>query len=41
MAKKDYEDFENSTECWICYNDYINGDVKVSDYCDITGGSAH
>ena len=28
MAKKDYEDFENSTECWICYNNYIDGDGK-------------
>ena len=44
MTKKDNEDFENSTKCWICDNDYINGDVKVRDHCHITGkyrGSAH
>ena len=44
MTKKDNEDFENSTKCWIFDNDYIDGDVKVRDYCSITGksrGSAH
>ena len=43
-TKKDNEEFENSTKCWICNNDYIDGDFKVRDYCDITGkyrGSAH
>ena len=29
MNKEDNEDFENSTKCWICDNDYIDGDVKV------------
>ena len=28
---------KNSTECWICDNDYINDDVKVRDHCHITG----
>ena len=23
------EDFENSTKCWNCHNDYVNNDVKV------------
>ena len=27
------EDFENSTECWICDNDFIDTDVKVRDHC--------
>ena len=36
MTKEDNEDFENSTKCWICYNDYINTDVKVSDHCHVT-----
>ena len=36
IAKKDNEDFENSTKCWICDNDYIDGDVKVRDHCHIT-----
>ena len=43
-TKKNNEDFENSTKCWICGNDYIDGDVKVSDHCHITKkyrGSAH
>ena len=38
------EDNENSTKCWICDNDYIDGDVKVRDHCHIIGkyrGSAH
>ena len=37
MTKKDNEDFENSTKCWIYDNDYIDGDVKVKDHCHITG----
>ena len=44
MTKEDNEDFENSTKCWICDNDYIDNDVKVRDHCHITGkyrGSAH
>ena len=39
VTKKDKEDFENSTKCWICHND-----VNVRDHCHITGkyrGSAH
>ena len=44
MTKKDNKDFENSSKCWICYNDLIDGDVKVRYHCHITGkyrGSAH
>ena len=45
MAKKDNEDFKNSTKYWICNNDYIDTDVnKVRDHYHITGkykGSAH
>ena len=44
MTKKDNEYFENSTKCWICDNDYIDGDVEVKDHCHITGkhgSSAH
>ena len=44
MTKEDHEDFENSTKCWICDNAYVNGDVKVRNYCHITGkyrSSAH
>ena len=44
MTKTDDEDFENSTKCWICDNDYIDNDVKVRDHCHIKGkyrGSAH
>ena len=37
MTKEDNEDFENSTKCWICDNDYIDADVKVRDHCYITG----
>ena len=46
MTKEDNEDFENenSTKCWICDNDYVDGDVKVRDHYHIAGkyrGSAH
>ena len=37
MIKKDNEDFENSTKCWICDSDYIDNYVKVRDHCHITG----
>ena len=36
MTKKDHEDFENSTKCWICDNNYTDNDVKVRDHCHIT-----
>ena len=35
--KTDNEDFENSTKCCICDNDYNDGDVKVKDHFHITG----
>ena len=44
MTKEENEDFKNFSECWICDNDYIDGDVRVRDYCHITWnnrGSAH
>ena len=44
MTQEDNENFKNSTKCWICDNDYIDADVKVTDHCHITGkyrGSAH
>ena len=37
MTKEDNEDFENSTKCLICDNDYIDHDLKVRYYCRITG----
>ena len=44
MTKKDNDDFKDSTKYWNCDNTYVDGDVKVRDYCHITGkyrGSAH
>ena len=44
MTKRDNENFKNSTEYWVCDNDYIENDVKVRDHCHITGkhsGPAH
>ena len=35
MTKEDNEDFENSTKCQICDNDYIDNDVKIRDHCRI------
>ena len=37
MTKEDNEDFENSIKCFICDNDYIDGDVKVRDHCHNIG----
>ena len=28
MTKEDNENFERSTKCWICYNTFVEGDVK-------------
>ena len=42
MTKEDHENVKNSTNCWICDNDYTDTDVK--DHCHIIGkyrGSAH
>ena len=36
MTKKDNQDFENSTKCWICDNNYIDN-VKLRDHCHTTG----
>ena len=36
MTKEDNDDFDNSTKCCICDNDYIDGDVKARDHCHIT-----
>ena len=44
MTKKDNEDFQNSTTCRICDNNYIDNDVKERNHCHIFGkykGSAH
>ena len=32
MTKEDDEDFENSIKCWICDNDYVDGNVKLREY---------
>ena len=37
VTKEDNKDFKNSTKCWICGNYYVDNDVKVRDYCHITG----
>ena len=29
MTKKDNDDFQNSTKCWIYDNDYIDTDVNL------------
>ena len=43
-TKEKNVDFDNSTECQICGNDYIDNDGKVRDHCLITQkyrGSVH
>ena len=44
MAKEENEDFKNLSKCWICDDDYVDNDVKVTDHCHITEkyrGSTH
>ena len=36
MSKKYDNDFMNSAKCWVYYNAYIDGDVKVRDHCHIS-----
>ena len=33
MTKEDNEDFHSSVKCWICDNNFLDGDVKVRDHC--------
>ena len=37
MTEKDDKDLEKSTKCWICDNNFVNGDAKVRGHCHITG----
>ena len=37
MTKKHNEYFKKSTKCGTCDNDYTDIDVKVRDYCYVTG----
>ena len=37
MTKEDNDNFESSSKCWVCDNDYTDDDVKVRDHCHITG----
>ena len=34
---KTKKDFKNSTNCWICDDDYVESNVKVRNHCHITG----
>ena len=36
MTKKDFVDFENSAECWICDNVFVDCDVKVRNHYYVT-----
>ena len=42
--KDDEQDFKNADKCYICNIKYSAKDIRVRDYCHITGkyrGSAH
>ena len=44
MPKQKFENFKNSTRCWIRGNDCNYTNVKVRDHCHVTRkyrGSAH
>ena len=36
MTGKNYEDFQNSTKCWVCKKMYKKEDAKEEDHCHIT-----
>ena len=37
MNKKDNKNFNNSAKCWICDNEYFDGNVKERGHCHFTG----
>ena len=37
ITKDDNNNFNDSTKCWVCDNDYVNKDVKVRDHCHVNG----
>ena len=37
MTKEDDENFGKSTKCLICDKIFVEGDVKVRDYCHVPG----
>ena len=44
MTKEDEENFGSSMKCWFCNNTFVEGGVKVIDYCHGTGeyrGAGH
>ena len=44
MTNDDLDVFKKATECYICNKQYTSEDIRVKDYCHITGkfrGSAH
>ena len=41
INKKDNEDFKNTAKCWICNNYCVDGNVKVTDHCYVTGEYEH
>ena len=44
LTKKEEEEFQRSTHCWICNKKYKGDEEPVRDHCHVTGkyrGSAH
>ena len=44
MTEENEKDFQKATKCYICDQQYTDKDIRVKDYCQITGkfrGSAH
>ena len=35
ITKDSNNNFNNSTKCWVCDNDYVNNGVKVRDHCHV------
>ena len=36
MTKEDNKDFKIPTKCWICYNNYVDNNVRRRNHCHIT-----
>ena len=37
MTQNDWKDFNESTKCWICQEEFEKDEKKVRDHCHFTG----
>ena len=44
MSPEERQEYDNSSKCWICEKEIVEGEVKVADHCHVTAafrGAAH